>query len=252
MPSRRFMPRHAWGVSRQAGHFIMRLLLVGCVGGGLAACKQDGSPDFAMAQPRGASVAFESIDGLPRPQFQMLVQKLNDEAQSRRLAVISREGTSAYRVRGALAATVSQGRTTVSWTWDVFDSAEKRVLQITGQETAQQPIRDAGEAWNVADDAMMRRIAQSSMEQLTAFLTSPEVAPAAGTPSVALDDSSPEAAGIYRIYRANADPLSGRPADTAHAGGTPLPPRRPDATAASAQIPVTGRRAVLAQLETAF
>jgi hypothetical protein len=234
------------------GRFLVRAVLMGCIAGSLAACKQDGSPDLALAQPRGASVAFDTIDGLPKPQFQMLVQKLNDEAQSRRLAVISRDGVSAYRVRGALAATVSQGRTTVSWTWDVFDNDQKRVLQITGQETAPQPTAEVSQAWNVADDAMMRRIAQTSMEQLTAFLTSPEIAPAASSPNVALDNSSPEAAGIYRIYHANADPQSGSPANAAHAGDTPLPPRRPDAAAAAAEASPTGRRTVLAQIEPAF
>ncbi|MBS0249267.1 MAG: hypothetical protein JSR61_21850 [Proteobacteria bacterium] len=224
---------------------LVRTLMIGCVAGGLAACKQDGSPGLALAQPRGASVAFDAIDGLPKPQFQMLVQKLNDEAQSRRLAVISRDGVSAYRVHGALAATVTQGRTTVSWTWDVFDTAQKRVLQITGQETAAQPTPEVSEAWNVADDAMMRRIAQTSMEQLTAFLTSPEIAPAAGLPDVALDNRSPEAAGIYRIYRANADPLSG---DASPAGSPPLPPRRPETTAVSTDGPRPADPAAVAQL----
>lgn len=250
MPSR-FLPRLDRGVSRQAVSFIARLLIIGCVGSGLAACQPDGSPDLALAQPRGATVAFETIDGLPKPQFQMLVQKLNDEAQSRRLAVISRDGVSAYRVRGALGATVSQGRTTVSWTWDVFDNGQKRVLQITGQETAPQPTPEVSQAWNVADNAMMRRIAQTSMEQLTAFLTSPENAPAANTPNIALDDTSPEAAGIYRIYHVSADPQAGNPANAAQAGDMPLPPRRPEATAVSAEATPTGRRPVLAQIEPA-
>ena len=35
-------------------------------------------------QPRGASVAFESIDGPPPDQFRQLVQNLNDEAQRAR------------------------------------------------------------------------------------------------------------------------------------------------------------------------
>ena len=90
----------------------------------------------SAAQPRGATVAFESIDGPPTGQFQKLVQHLNDEAQARRLAVISREQPSAYRVRGYLAAKVVQGETTISWVWDVFDKDEHRALRVTGEETA--------------------------------------------------------------------------------------------------------------------
>src|SRR5262245_62211927 len=136
---------------------------------GLAGCSPDGQGVSAQL-PRGATVAFDSLDGLPPSQFQRLVRNLNDEAQSRRLAVISREQPSAYRVRGYLAATVSKHQTTVSWVWDIFDQDEHRALRITGEETAKVRHRDA---WAAADDAMLQRIAQSSMAQLATFLTSP-------------------------------------------------------------------------------
>lgn len=203
----------------------------------LGGCQHDGRASLA-AQPRGATIAFESIDGPPQAQFQTLVQSLNEEAQARRLAVISRESTSAYRVRGYLAAKVVKGRTTIAWVWDVFDREERRALRISGEETAKQRHRDA---WTADDDAMLRRIARASMEQLAIFLTSPEVAPGApepaGEPQVAIagrSDASPEAAGIFRIFRAQADPL---PAMTAQApaedpDSVPLPRRRPAPDAA--------------------
>ena len=150
--------------------------------------------------------------GLPPGQFQKLVQDLNKEAQSRRLAVISRDQPSAYRVRGYLAVKVTKHQTIVSWVWDVFDQEEQRALRISGEENAKIRHRDA---WTVADDAMLRRIAENSMGQLAAFLTSPEVAPGTSPPAeearVAAADmqqSSPEAAGIYRVSRPQADPIS--------------------------------------------
>src|SRR4249920_2234760 len=133
----------------------------------LAGCNPD-TQAVSAAQPRGATVAFDSLDGLPPGQFQKLVGDLNEEAQSRRLAVISREQTSAYRVRGYLAVKVTKKQTTVAWVWDVFDQSEQRVLRISGEETAKVRSRDA---WAAADDAMLRRIAGTSMEQLSAFLT---------------------------------------------------------------------------------
>src|SRR5262249_7033833 len=108
----------------------------------LAGCNRDNQA-VSIAQPRGASVAFDSLDGLPPGQFRKLVQNLNDEAQTRRLAVISREQSSAYRVRGYLAVKVTKHQTTVSWVWDVFDQDEHRALRISGEETANVRYRDA-------------------------------------------------------------------------------------------------------------
>jgi hypothetical protein len=162
----------------------------------LAACNPEDRPGASASQPRGATVAFESIDGPPPGQFHELVQALNNEAQTRRLAVISRESPSAYRVRGYLAAKVTKRETTISWVWDVFDRDDRRALRITGEEIAKGRQRDA---WSAADDEMLARIARSSMDQLAAFLTSPEVAP--GTPDseprmvvAGTHVSSPEAA----------------------------------------------------------
>ena len=219
----------------------LMLMVAACA---LAGCTHNGQPSVAGGQPRGATVAFESIDGPPPGQFQTLVRDLNAEAQSRRLAVISRENPSAYRVRGYLAAKVAKAETTIAWVWDVFDRNEKRALRIVGEEIAKGRHRDG---WNAADDAMLRRIARSSMDQLAAFLTSPDAAPnlaaAGGEPPVAfvgLRDTSPEAAGIFRIFRANADPMPSEVTETApaaieaieNAGPVPLPRRRPGSTAA--------------------
>jgi hypothetical protein len=142
----------------------------------LAGCGPDGGPGLMAGQPRGATVAFESIDGPPPVQFAKLVHDLNTEAQTRQLAVTSRDSPAAYRVRGYLAAQVAKGATTISWVWDVFDRDQRRVLRISGAETDK---RRHGDAWSLADDAMLARIARSSMEQLAAFLTAPATVPGA-------------------------------------------------------------------------
>jgi hypothetical protein len=204
---------------------------------------------MSAAQPRGATVAFESIDGPPPGQFRQLVQNLNTEAQSHRLAVLSRESPSAYRVRGYIAAKVAKNQATISWVWDVFDRDQRRAFRITGEETAKGQYRDA---WAAADNAMLNRIAQSSITQLASFLTSPEVAPSAALPSgedqpvlAGTQGSTPEAAGIFRIFQAHADPkpaVDALPAATAEplAGPIPLPRRRPQpADAVSARDTLT-------------
>lgn len=206
-----------WSLSRRAVRVAMRLLarpdalLAAACAVALAGCNQNGAQGMLAAQPRGATVAFESIDGPPPGQFRTLVQNLNDEAQARHLAVISRDQTSVYRVRGYLAAHVVQRRTTISWVWDVFDRDEHRALRIAGEETAKGHPRDA---WNAADDAMLQRIARDSMDQLASFLISPAVVPGLPLPAaepsgplVGSNDGSPETAGIFRIPQAKADPV---------------------------------------------
>jgi len=206
----------------------------------LGGCKFDGQPNVSVAHPRGASVAFESIDGPPAAQFEKLVQNLNDEAQTRRLAVVSRDGQSAYRVRGYLAAEMDKGRTMISWVWDVFDGEQRRALRISGGETVKGKLK----GWQVVDDAMLQRIARTSMDELAAFLTSPATAPNAPAgpklASAAPDASSPEAAGIFRIFRPRADPLPAGEAEATSDSAVPLPRRRPaPATAVSARQTVT-------------
>jgi hypothetical protein len=225
----------AWRVPRRVSR--PGVLLAAVCAMALAACTQDGQPGLA-GQPRGATVAFESIDGPPPGQFHELVQALNNEAQTRRLAVMSRESPSTYRVRGYLAAKVVKRETTISWVWDVFDRDDRRALRITGEETANsRTLGRHRDAWSAADDAMLHRIARSSMEQLAVFLTSPEVAP--GTPDseprlvlAGTRDHTPESAGIFRLFQPNADPAPGEAAQPAAAGPVPLPPRRPASEAA--------------------
>jgi hypothetical protein len=204
----------------------------------LGACTLEDRPAMSAGQPRGATVAFESIDGPPPGQFHQLVQALNSEAQTRQLAVMSRESPSVYRVRGYLAAKVVKRETTISWVWDVFDRDDRRALRITGEEIAKsRTLGRHSDAWSAADDEMLRRIARSGMDQLAAFLTSPEVAPSTpdSEPRMALagtEDSSPEAAGIFRIFQPHADPAPSEAAQPAAAGPVALPPRRPSAAAA--------------------
>ena len=233
----------AWRATRCVYRPGVLLAAIGTMA--LTACTQDGQPGMA-GQPRGATVAFESIDGPPPGQFHELVQALNNEAQTRRLAVLSRESPSTYRVRGYLAAKVVKRETTISWVWDVFDRDDRRALRITGAETANsRKLGRHHDAWSVADDEMLRRIARSSMDQLAAFLTSPEVAP--GTPDseprmvlAGARDHTPESAGIFRLFQPNADPVPTETAQPAAAGPVPLPPRRPPvATTISARETLT-------------
>jgi hypothetical protein len=161
----------------------------------LAACNTTGPAAFAAAAS-STTVAFDSIDGPPRPLFDKLVQKLNAEAQERRLAVAARDGAAAYRVRGYLGASKSSKQSMVSWVWDVYDRDQQRVLRISGEEKVPGKHKDA---WQALDDDAMRRIAQKTVAELSAYLASVENGTAGAAGVAQNDGASPEAAGIFRI-----------------------------------------------------
>ena len=150
----------------------------------VSGCTTDGTTSnvslaTGTAAAVGPTIAFESIAGPPPGVFNKLVDDLSTEAQSRNLAIASREGAANYRVRGYLAAQVIRGRTHVSWVWDVYDGGAKlRTLRISGEEAGG---RAGGDPWSVADDPMLRKIARTSMDQLAAFLGNPGAIPDGGT-----------------------------------------------------------------------
>lgn len=213
---------------------VVRSMLVFAAAALLAACQTNGDPGFSLASARGPSIAFESIDGPPPELFGKLVDELNAEARSRRLVIVSRQSPSTYRVRGHLAASVEGGHTAIAWTWDVYDAERRRALRISGTQS-RPGKRKVSEAWAAADDDMVKAIAATSLDELADFLasTGPAAPPAqAAVLAAPADPHSPEAAGIFRILRANADPepVGEAAALTAVDRGAaiPLPPRRPD------------------------
>ncbi|HEX2652829.1 MAG TPA: hypothetical protein VHN11_04175 [Xanthobacteraceae bacterium] len=179
----------AAGICRRIGRVGFAVLSLGLA---LAGCvSNQGSVAGNALQPaavRGPTVAFDSIDGPPVALFQKLVSELSTEAQNRQVVVVSREDRAAYRVRGYLAATVESGRTHIDWVWDVYDAAQQRTLRIVGAEAGN---RRGGDAWAMADDEMVHKIARVSMDRLVVFLADPRAAPA-GEPGIPARPAVPD------------------------------------------------------------
>ena len=163
--SRRAAGAHAHRVRNGAIAALLSALVAGCIA--------SNPPPGPVAAGIAPTVAFESIDGPPAGIFDRLVQNLSAEAEARQIAVVSREGRSNYRVRGYLAAQVVRGRTHIAWVWDVYDDDRLRTLRITGEEAGG---RAGGDPWDVADEAMLRKIARTSMDRLAALLSAPNTA----------------------------------------------------------------------------
>jgi len=170
---------------------LAALSLAGAIA--LGGCASSGSTSgaFAMASAGdSATVAFESIDGPPPQVFERMVSVLDSESKLRSLAIVSREGSSAYRVRAYLSAQVVHGKTMIAWVWDVYDRDQQRALRLTGEEAAGKSGRDA---WAAADDLVLRKIAQAGLSGLSSMIngTPPDAAPAPARrgPAVASADA---------------------------------------------------------------
>lgn len=154
----------------------------------LGACQTDGS---GMAGAGGRTLAFDTIDGPPPATFDKLVGQLSSEAEQRRVAVVSRNGSAAYRVKGYLALHVQKNKASVAYAWDVYDQNQNRVARVAGEEPAGTVKGGAANGWAACDDAVLARVANSSMASLAETLgvtgsapaTSP--APASDAPAVA-------------------------------------------------------------------
>jgi len=179
------------------------------------------TPISSAAVPN-ATITFESIDGPPPEVARKLVASLNDEAAARQIAVVPRQATATYRVRGYVTALADRDKTAFAWVWDIYDTDKRRALRITGEEpgaarhgpTAR--TRDAltRDAWTAADEQVLGGISRAGMERIATFLNAPNQAPgqtpgeppAPGPllPTLVSTDDSPEAAGIFRIFNGSA------------------------------------------------
>jgi hypothetical protein len=170
-------------------HVLRAAAFLSVVALGFAGCSSSGlPPGITDVSQRGITVAFESIDGPPETVFRTLVQQLNQEAQVRQVAVVSRESAAQYRIRGYVAAHVQGKRTTISWVWDIYDADRQRAMRLAGEE-AGPPGRTA---WAAADEQVIARIARDGMTRLAAFLGSPPAPDA--TPPAPRDEPAPNVA----------------------------------------------------------
>jgi hypothetical protein len=161
----------------------------------LAGCITTGTTTVSPTAAEGATIIFESIDGPPKPVLTRLARSLDQEAAARRLVVVTRGGQALYHIRAYLAAHNEGGTTALAWAFDVYDAERKRAFRLRGEERA------AGGSWNAASDAMLQRIASTSIDQLMSFIAADRTPTAAAAPAPGpalaglVDDFPPDAAG---------------------------------------------------------
>jgi hypothetical protein len=162
------MLRVAWIDQVRACARNARMALAAIAALFLTACNHtDPAITGSIPAATGNTIAFESVDGPPRPVFDRLVAALSAEADRRELPVVTHAGPSAYRVRAYLATYIEKKkkRATLAWTWEVLDTRDGRAFRLGGEESLGAPKSDV---WAQIDDAMLQRIARQGFEELTA------------------------------------------------------------------------------------
>jgi uncharacterized lipoprotein YmbA len=159
----------------------------------LAGCASTDQTITGSIAPVGArTIAFESVDGPPRPVFDRLVAALSAEAERRALPVVTHTGPATYRVRAYLATLVEKKKkqATLSWVWEVFDTAQNRAFRLSGEEALGTARSDV---WAQCDDALLLRIATKGFDELVARLGPlptpvPSGTPATSGPAIAFSE----------------------------------------------------------------
>jgi hypothetical protein len=153
---------------------LIALALAGCAA-------SDASVTGSLPNTGTQTIAFESVDGPPRPVFDRLVAALSAEAERRELPVVTHTGPSTYRVRAYLATHVEKKKrqATLSWVWEVFDTRQSRTFRLSGEEPLGAPRSDV---WAQCDDALLQRVSARGFDALMAQLGPLPNRPAPGDP----------------------------------------------------------------------
>jgi hypothetical protein len=148
--------------------------------------------------PRGAPVAFASVEGAPSALSGRFGERTRQEAEQRDI-VVTDAGKAKYFVRGYLSAYPASSGATISYVWDVFDARRSRVQRVEDALTVQGSSSDP---WSLVDEKAITSLASKSADDLAAILSNmPEAIAAARSnasgavaamagPSVALPPSA--------------------------------------------------------------
>jgi hypothetical protein len=158
----------------QAGCGAM-LLLGGCQDAGF-----DASVPPRMAP--GVSIAIDAIEGPPAAVQSAFSAALSQAAASHEMTVVNDSQGPQYRLKGYLtASTAPDGKTMLSYVWDMFDAKNRRAQRVEGAEPAS---GDPADLWEHIDDRTLQRVAAKSMNGIADFLAGTEgsTGPVASTP----------------------------------------------------------------------
>jgi hypothetical protein len=147
-----------------SGRKLTAALTIALAAVGLGACQS--SLGSHGGSPEGVPIAIESIDGAPPPVRTALIDELNTAASSRKVELVGSSTEAPYRVRGYLSTDTSEGKTRITYVWDVFDSEKRRARRLTGSSV----LGSASGSVSDLDKETLARLASASMDEIAGFL----------------------------------------------------------------------------------
>jgi hypothetical protein len=98
-----------------------------------------------------------------------LTERLNVRARARGISLVGSSDTSATHILKGYFSVLTEGKdTTVVYVWDVYDPAGNRLHRINGQQKA--PTVEGGTGWTAVSPATMQVVADSTIDQLVAWV----------------------------------------------------------------------------------
>ncbi len=139
----------------------------------LGACQESGI-DLSARSGRhvvvgpNIPVAIVSLEGASDAVAPRFSAALASEAQLREISFVDSANAPRFKLRGYISAVADPQGTLVTWVWDVFDQPTRRAQRVSGSETIRRS--DPANPWNSVDDAVLRRVAARSLEDIASFL----------------------------------------------------------------------------------
>jgi hypothetical protein len=99
-----------------------------------------------------------------------LTERMNVRARERGVTLVGSTDTSATHVLKGYFSVLTEGKdTTVVYVWDLYDPSGNRLHRINGQQKA--PSVNSAQGWAAVPPQTMQAVADSTMDQLTTWLS---------------------------------------------------------------------------------
>lgn len=126
--------------------------------------------DRSFAVPANARIQFAPIVGTTVEAATPLTERLASRARERGIRLAgSTDPSTTHVLKGYFSALTEGNETTVVYVWDVYDPVGTRLHRINGQQKV--PI-SGGDGWSTVPPTAMQTIADTTVDQLAAWLSS--------------------------------------------------------------------------------
>ena len=206
-----------------------------------------GQPPAAQGS-QSARIAIAPVIGAPDAVAKQLQSQLTNDIEAQRISVAkSPNETAEYTLRGYVVSAREQGRTKVSYIWDVTDPAGQRVNRITGEEVISGAR--SSDPWAAVTPQVVNTISNKTVGSLAAWLPTQQSSAAmamSGSPAGAgTAQNSPAVAGNVQT---SASAVAPSQPGTTHSTPASSGAATPTSTAAATTTGSIARGSVMAMV----